>query len=377
MSYLNHVLLTLLAALVLKFLHKRNLLAKQRQRFETDHGCKHAPVKAQRFYLFGIDSLLESYKQKKQGTCLLHKQESFLKYGNTYLARQLGMDVLSTIDPENVECIMRYPKTFIARPIRKIALDGLVGHGILTADGDVWKRQRTIMTPSFHRKRLADFGMYEEHIQHLLASLPDDGTSVDLQSVFFKFTMDLSTAYLFGESCGSLTTQSELSSCSDLAGAFDRAQRASVTKVALGSVDWIRPQIQYWRDTRCIRRFADRYVEKALRQKHDRQAESRKSKHETTKHDTSRCKGSPSNFLQSLTDQTDDHNEIRTGLLNLLVGGRDTTASLLSNMWLSLSQDQRIWSKLQAEVASLEGVRPDVKTLKQLPYLRQCIDECK
>jgi cytochrome P450 len=375
MFHLGHLLVlpvTVIVVYILALAKERLRRAEQRRRLINDHGCEPAPVEAQRSCLSGIDSLLESYKHKKRGTYLLHEQQCFKRYGNTYSTTRLGMEVLNTIDPENVERIMRSPKTFIARPIRKIPLGGLVGHGILTADGDVWKRQRTIMKPSFHHKRIGEFEMYEEHMHRLIANIPHDGRPIDLQELFFKFTIDTSTAHLFGESCRSLAGQSELSPDPEFAGAFDRAQRASVTKFALASVDWLRPQLQYWKDIRCIKRFADRYVKKALQQKHDEVIDPRNSKYDPK----SRNRSSP-NFLQSLTELTDDHDEIRTGLLNLLVGGRDTTASLLSNLWLSLSQDQRIWGKLCAEVASLEGVWPDVEALKRLPYLRQCIDECR
>jgi cytochrome P450 len=43
----------------------------------------------------------------------------------------------------------------------------LVGDGLLTVDGDTWRRQRQRIQPAFHHERLA-------HFQHLLASEVDE-----------------------------------------------------------------------------------------------------------------------------------------------------------------------------------------------------------
>jgi cytochrome P450 len=59
-----------------------------------------------------------------------------------------------------------------------------------------------------------------------------------------------------------------------------------------------------------------------------------------------------------------------------LVAGRDTTASLLSNLWFMLARDERVWLKLKQEVDTLQGAVPDSEAVKQMPYLRACINEC-
>jgi hypothetical protein len=49
---------------------------------------------------------------------------------------------------------------------------------------------------------------------------------------------------------------------------------------------------------------------------------------------------------------------------------------LLSNLWFVLARDKRVWQKLKDEVDTLKGVTPDNETIKQMPYLRSCINEC-
>ena len=82
-------------------------------------------------------------------------------------------------------------------------------------------------------------------------------------------------------------------------------------------------------------------------------------------------------FLQELVKQTGDPVQIRSELLNILLAGRDTTASLLSNTWFVLSQRPDIWEKLQAEVKELGGETPTFAQIKEMKYLRYVLNECK
>ncbi|KAM0390385.1 hypothetical protein ACHAQC_007554 [Fusarium culmorum] len=66
---------------------------------------------------------------------------------------------------------------------------------------------------------------------------------------------------------------------------------------------------------------------------------------------------------------------IRVQLSHIVLAGRDTTAILLSNLFLELSKNPRVWKKLVDEVAPLEGKLPIVSKLGSFRYLRHCINE--
>ena len=68
---------------------------------------------------------------------------------------------------------------------------------------------------------------------------------------------------------------------------------------------------------------------------------------------------------------------IREELINILLAGRDTTASLLSNMFFELARRPEIFAKLREEVATLEGRTPTYQELKNLKYVKWCLNECK
>jgi hypothetical protein len=47
--------------------------------------------------------------------------------------------------------------------------------------------------------------VFEEHITEMISLLPKDGQTVDILEWFYRFTLDSSTHYLFGQSVGSLS----------------------------------------------------------------------------------------------------------------------------------------------------------------------------
>ena len=80
-------------------------------------------------------------------------------------------------------------------------------------------------------------------------------------------------------------------------------------------------------------------------------------------------------FIDELVRQTTDRIRIRSELLNILLAGRDTTASLLTNVWWLLSTRPDIWQRLQTEVAGLNGELPTFEQLKEMKYLKALLNE--
>jgi cytochrome P450 len=55
-------------------------------------------------------------------------------------------------------------------------------------------------------------------------------------------------------------------------------------------------------------------------------------------------------FLQALAADTQDPKELRDNLLNILLAGRDTTASLLSSAFFLFARHPHVWKRLRQEV---------------------------
>lgn len=79
--------------------------------------------------------------------------------------------------------------------------------------------------------------------------------------------------------------------------------------------------------------------------------------------------------VQALTDRIKDPAILRTQLMNVLLVGRDTTASLLSNLWFVLARLPEIWAKLKEEISQLNSEKPTYQKLNETKYLRHCINE--
>lgn len=80
-------------------------------------------------------------------------------------------------------------------------------------------------------------------------------------------------------------------------------------------------------------------------------------------------------FLYELAKHSGNETELRDQVINTLIAGRDTTASLMSSTMFVLSRRPDIWSKLQAEVATLNGKPPTFDQIKDLKYLRNILHE--
>jgi len=81
-------------------------------------------------------------------------------------------------------------------------------------------------------------------------------------------------------------------------------------------------------------------------------------------------------FLHELARATTDKRRLRDELLNVLLAGRDTTASLLSNMWFMVARRPEIFEKLRREVQeTLNGKLPTYEQLRNMKYMKYCMNE--
>jgi cytochrome P450 len=85
-------------------------------------------------------------------------------------------------------------------------------------------------------------------------------------------------------------------------------------------------------------------------------------------------------FLEALAEQTRDPEELRAQLLNILLAGRDTTASLLSWLFHQLLRNPEVLKKLRETVINTFGTYDSPQdisfaTLKGCQYLQYCLNE--
>jgi len=242
------------------------------------------------------------------------------------------------------------------------------GHGIFTTDGKQWSRSRALLRPTFAKESISNLVVMETHFQHLLKRIPRDGSTVDLQELFFCLTMDSATEFLFGHSVNSQSNVGlGATAISDAAfvESYTYTQLEASHNVRLGPFSKFNYNRRANEARRTVFAYVDRYIDIAL-QKIQKRDDS----------DFGDGKAHPYVFLNEIANLTTDRQVLRDQVLNILLAGRDTTASLLSNMFFMLARNPGIWQKLRAEVSKLNGELPTYSDLRGMKYLHQCVNEC-
>lgn len=81
-----------------------------------------------------------------------------------------------------------------------------LGDSIFTTDGKQWYASRQLLRPMFLKDRVSNLGVLERHVQALLGAITAEtyNQEVDLSDLIFRYTLDVATDFLLGESVGSL-----------------------------------------------------------------------------------------------------------------------------------------------------------------------------
>lgn len=358
------VLGTLLLGLVY-FLIQRFKTEARRQNLISSHGCK-PPTKFPVWDpVFGIDVMHKTVKTHRNRTMLDTMHARHAQYGMTFSSRLSNVPIISTIEPENIKAILSTNfKDFHVGLPRRRAFGPVVANSILVADGVEWERSRAFLRPSFSKNQVGDLQTLEIHIQHLLESIPKDGSTVDLAERFLRYTADVTTHFMFGESILSLLHPEAFED--DLSKACRDAQVGAERRFILGIFAHIVPQRQFYRSVKKVHAYVNSHVEKAIQQRSLSQEKAEKDNLEDSARHI---------FSEELAKLTNDRLILRDQLLGIFLAGRDTTAALLANLFFVLSRNLEVWQRLHEEVQSLEGRKPTLDELKKCKYLSYCLNE--
>lgn len=235
-------------------------------------------------------------------------------------------------------------------------LSPVLGEGLLSADGPVWKKHRKLLAPAFAPKRLSAYGqvMVDETRTQLAKWKP--GTQIDLAHEMMELTLAIVGRTMFGADIrGDARTVGE---------GLDIAMHALVANITspiqLG-YDW--PLPRHLAMKRAVK-MLDEVVYKLI-------AEGRK---------LGKDRGDVLSMLLLARD-TDDgtgltDKEVRDEVMTLLLAGHETTANALAWTWYELGRNAPALQRLQEEVATVLGSRPvTVEDLPNLPWTAAVIDE--
>jgi cytochrome P450 len=310
--------------------------------------------------IFGIDFFRNSMKHIKQHTYLDFTQSTFAQMNvNTWTGQILTAPIIATQEPENVKALLA--TNFDHYGVEKIreTMTVFIGKGIFVVDGAAWQHSRSVLRPIFTRSQLTNFSILSTHATRLLDRIPLDGTTIDLQPLFFDLTLDVATHVLLGQSIDSQLANHQL----EFVERYNRALHWFETgeEVEVFGISWSTSASRLFKkDCKFVQDYVSGLIDRASK---DFDA----SKPETDRYI----------LLESLLSQKLPHDQIRAEILSSLLAGRDTTASMLSDLWFELSRHPRIFAKLQSEIRLQPnmGRGLDFETIKSLQYLKATLNE--
>lgn len=117
-----------------------------------------------------------------------------------------GGSQVVTIEPANIQAILATQfHDFETGHRRYLQMGPILGKSIFTSDGGFWEHSRALFRPHFSRENINDLEATEAAVVDLVKAIGplDQGgwsAGVDLQPLFFNFTLDTASEFLFGES---------------------------------------------------------------------------------------------------------------------------------------------------------------------------------
>ncbi|HVW19688.1 MAG TPA: cytochrome P450 [Opitutaceae bacterium] len=264
-------------------------------------------------------------------------------------------------DPDGIRRILRdnaanYPKS----PLLRRVLCPSLGEGLVTSEGETWRRHRRLMAPAFDRQNFAGYAPVMTgaalELAEEWARLPA-GAEVDVSAAMARLTARVISRTMFS---GDARGIEEL-----LGASMERVQAASPPNLLdiLGFPE----RLAGFRRLRLVRRQIAPLNDAIRRLVAARRQASSPGDDLLGRLLSARDEATG----QGLTAQ-----EIRDELVTIFMAGHDTTSLALTWTWYLLSQHPQVEEKLRAELrGALGGRAPTQADLEALPYTRMVLEE--
>lgn len=272
---------------------------------------------------------------------------------------------ISLADPELAQHVLvknhrNYVKSRSYEGLRLV-----LGNGLVTSEGEHWRRQRKLAQPAFHRQRLAALAevmgqCVDERLQAWDARTRDGAVAIDVHREMMQLTLRIVGRTLFGTDLGS-----------DL-GALGPAITTCLHKANEYAESIVR--LPLWLPTPSNVRFgrAKRVLDGIV---HGIIEERRRSLARGASQ-----QGDLLGMLMAATDESGTERmsdaDLRDEVMTLFLAGHETIATAMSWTWLLLHQNPHVAARVRQEACEvLEGRAPGFEDLPRLPYTGQVIDE--
>ncbi|HZN07684.1 MAG TPA: cytochrome P450, partial [Pyrinomonadaceae bacterium] len=278
-------------------------------------------------------------------------------YGDVVRTRFLWVNAFFLYNPADIETMLTtnarsYRK---AQSLRSPFFHRLVGNGLVTSEGEFWRRQRRLAQPAFHRQRISSYGdIMVQYAQRTIANW-QDGEQRDLSRDMTRLTLEIVVKTLFN---------SDVSKDADHVGQI----LTSLVKpfASQATLKWILdnrlPTPGHRRYFNAVSEI-DRIVFRII-------AERRASGYDE------------GDLLSMLLQAQDDDGtrmndaQLRDEVMTLFLAGHETTALALSWSWYLLASHPEAEKKFHAELDEVLGGRtPTVADMASLKYTEMIAKE--
>jgi len=262
-------------------------------------------------------------------------------------------------EPDAVKHIMQDNNKNYIKSHGYDVLKVLLGEGLLTSEGDFWRKQRRLLQPAFHRDKLASFvDTYVEFGQHLVDkwSSVGEGQEVDVSKDLMETTLNIVSKAMFSSDVGDAMDVVNRE--------FDYANEQLIKRITSPF------KIPLWAPLPSIRKERNSY--EAIKKVVSDIIEKRRTN--TQKYDdllSMLMEVEDADTGEKMSDQ-----QIQDEVITIFLAGHETTAVALTWLMHCLDENPEIQEKLQEEEARvLNGRKPQLEDLMALEYTRMVIDE--
>jgi len=347
------------AVIIILFAVYKVLVSKQKtKRYHAEasrRGCLPAPTLHSN-NLLGTSRLKESIKATKEDRGPQYVVSAMNEVGkdvHTLRVPILDYELLVTRDPENVKAMLSTQSVdYDISKTRADAFMPLLGEGLFTSRGQQWKHSRALVRPQFTKDEISNLDLIDRHVQTLLRilNIQEKGwtSTLDLQPLFFYFSLDVATEFLYGQSVNSQAAIAGLEKADNgidgaaFAHHLDEAKHLVDKRGALGKFYWLMPMKKMRAHCAEIHKVINFLIQDRLSAKKNLQSMEEKGSRKFV-------------LLDELAKETQNTLELRNETLHTLVAGRDTTGALLGWTFYFLSRHPDTFLKLRQIILSEFG----------------------
>lgn len=310
-------------------------------------------------------------------------------YGKTFqYPVMFGVPSLVTTDPRAMNHILTHSDEFRKAPEAKAAL-GLLGEGLVFAEGERHRKQRRIMNPAFGPGQLRSFTLIfnqkAREVRNIWLSQLNE-SQADVINVDVPYYMSRATLDIIGLAGFNYEFNSLQSDKDELSNAFKSLVYSGSTSTIrwtigpilatfapiLSKIPWPTSGLKRLRATK---RVLDRVGNQLITE--GKSAILRERSYGVKEKSDSSGKDLLTLLIRANLEEADGMNDsdVRAQIGTFLIAGHETTSTAMSWTLLGLCQNLEAQRKLREELRTLNTDDPTMDELKALPYLDMVIRE--